>query len=82
VEGLVHISDLEDDYYTFEEKFYRLKGQNSGRVYRLGDPVRVRVVKADPNERILDFLLVKAAHRKPTPPDKDKKESRKQRRRR
>ncbi|MGH7492499.1 MAG: ribonuclease R [bacterium] len=80
VEGLVHISDLEDDYYIFEEKLYRLKGQNGGHIYRLGDPVRVKVVKADPNERILDFLLVKAPHRKHTPPDKDKKESRKQRR--
>jgi ribonuclease R len=58
VEGLVHISDLEDDYYVFEEKAYRLKGQNSGRVYRLGDEVRVRVVRVDPNERLLDFVLV------------------------
>jgi ribonuclease R len=58
VEGLVHISDLEDDYYIFEEKAYRLKGQNSGRVYRLGDEVRVRVVRVDPNERLLDFVLV------------------------
>ncbi len=58
VEGLVHISDLADDYYIFEEKLYRLKGQNSGRVYRLGDPVRIRVAKVNPNERLLDFLLV------------------------
>jgi ribonuclease R len=60
VEGLVHISDLEDDYYIFEERAYRLKGQNSGRVYRLGDEVRVRVVRVDPNERVLDFVLVEA----------------------
>ena len=79
VEGLVHISDLEDDYYIFEEKMYRLKGQKSGRVYRLGDPVRVRVVKADPNERILDFLLVKPPHRKNARPEP--KESRQKRRR-
>lgn len=58
VEGLVHISDLADDYYLFEEKLHRLKGQNSGRVYRLGDPVRIRVAKVNPNERLLDFLLV------------------------
>ncbi|MCI0693740.1 ribonuclease R [candidate division KSB1 bacterium] len=66
VEGLVHISDLEDDYYIFEERAYRLKGQNSGRVYRLGDEVRVRVVRVDPNERVLDFVLVEA-------PSKNKK---------
>lgn len=58
VEGLIHISDLADDYYLFEEKLYRLKGQNSGRIYRLGDPVRIRVAKVNPNERLLDFLLV------------------------
>lgn len=58
VEGLVHVSDLEDDYYIFEEKAYRLKGQNSGRTYRLGDAVRVRVVRVDANERLLDFVLV------------------------
>lgn len=78
VEGLVHISDLEDDYYIFEEKLYRLKGQNSGRLYRLGDPVRVKVVKADPNERILDFLLVNAGHTPKT--FSPKKQPRKQRR--
>jgi ribonuclease R len=62
VEGLVHISDLEDDYYIFEEKAYRLKGQNSGRIYRLGDDVRVRVVRADASERVLDFVLVPDFH--------------------
>jgi ribonuclease R len=64
VEGLVHISDLEDDYYIFEEKAYRLKGQNSGRVYRLGDKVRVRVVRVDPAERLLDFVLIASDSRK------------------
>jgi len=62
VEGLVHISDLEGDYYIFEEQAYRLKGQNSGRVYRMGDKVRVRVVRVDPNERLLDFVLVASPH--------------------
>jgi ribonuclease R len=62
VEGLVHISDLADDYYIFEERAYRLKGQNSGRIYRLGDEVRVRVVRADASERLLDFVLVTPTH--------------------
>jgi ribonuclease R len=77
VEGLVHISDLEDDYYIFEEKAYRLKGENTGRIYRLGDEVRVRVVRVDPNERLLDFVLVEppARHFK-----RKKKESKKIRR--
>jgi ribonuclease R len=78
VEGLVHVSDLEDDYYVFEEKAYRLKGQNSGRVYRLGDEVRVRVVRVDPNERLLDFVLVTAPRHKS--PQKKKTEQKKSRR--
>jgi ribonuclease R len=76
VEGLVHVSDLEDDYYVFEEKAYRLKGQNSGRVYRLGDEVRVRVVRVDPNERLLDFVLVEAPRRKSQVKKKESKKSR------
>ncbi|MDZ7267162.1 MAG: ribonuclease R [candidate division KSB1 bacterium] len=80
VEGLVHISDLEDDYYVFEEKAYRLKGQNSGRVYRLGDPVRVKVVKVDVSERLLDFVLVEKkprAARRQRPQEKPPRKRRK-----
>ncbi|MFQ6112964.1 MAG: ribonuclease R [bacterium] len=57
VEGLVHISDLEDDYYFHDEKNYQLIGQNSQKTYRLGDPVKVRVVRVDANERVVDFVL-------------------------
>jgi ribonuclease R len=80
VEGLVHISDLADDYYLFEEKAYRLKGQNSGRVYRLGDEVRVRVVRADPGERLLDFVLVEEPRRKSSRKNKMNKNHKKIRR--
>ncbi|RMF56495.1 MAG: RNB domain-containing ribonuclease [Calditrichaeota bacterium] len=58
VEGLVHISDLEDDYYVHDEKNYQLIGQHSQKTYRLGDRVRVRVVRVDPDERVIDFVLV------------------------
>jgi ribonuclease R len=58
VEGLVHISDLEDDYYFHDEKNYRLVGERTGKIYRLGDPVIVRVVRVEPDERIVDFVLV------------------------
>lgn len=63
VEGLVHISDLEDDYYLHDEKNYRLVGEHSGKVYRLGDPVKVRVVRVEPDERIVDFVLVQNGER-------------------
>jgi len=57
-EGLVHISDLEDDYYIHDEKNYQLIGQNTRKRYRLGDPVHIRVMRVDVNERIVDFVLV------------------------
>ena len=43
VEGLVHVSDLHDDFYRYDETGHRLVGQRQGRVIRLGDAVRVRV---------------------------------------
>ncbi|MFQ5641786.1 MAG: S1 RNA-binding domain-containing protein, partial [bacterium] len=57
VEGLVHISDLEDDYYFHDEKNHRLVGQRAQKTYRLGDSVRVRVARVDKDERIVDFVL-------------------------
>ena len=58
VEGLVHISDLEDDYYFHDEKNHQLVGQHTEKTYRLGDPVKVQVVRVDKAERIVDFVLV------------------------
>ncbi|RKY84659.1 ribonuclease R [candidate division KSB1 bacterium] len=59
VEGLVHVKDLENDYFIHDEKHYALVGQRSGKVYRLGDKVRVQVVRAVPKEGIVDFVLAK-----------------------
>jgi ribonuclease R len=47
VEGLVHISELRDDFYTYDELGHRLVGQRSGRVLRLGDALRARVTSID-----------------------------------
>ncbi len=58
VEGLVHISDLEDDYYIHDQENYSLVGQDTGRTYRLGDPVKVQVVRVSVDERVIDFVLV------------------------
>ncbi len=57
VEGLVHISDLADDYFLYDEKQYALRGRSRGRIYRLGDAVRVRVLGVDPEEHRIQFLL-------------------------
>ncbi|MEW5763070.1 MAG: ribonuclease R [Bacillota bacterium] len=55
VEGLVTLTNLTDDYYLYDEKAYRLVGQRTGRIYRLGDPITVRVLKVSSAERQIEF---------------------------
>ena len=49
---------MKDDYYNFDEENYRLVGEQHGRVFRLGEPVRVRVRNAEPANRTIDFTYV------------------------
>ena len=58
VEGLVHISSLQSDYYQFDAVKQALIGERSGMRYRLGDQVQIRVVRVDLDERKIDFMLV------------------------
>jgi ribonuclease R len=58
VEGLVHISTLTDDYYYYEEASHSLTGRRTHRRYRLGDKVRVDVVRVDLQRRQLDFRVL------------------------
>ncbi|KND51695.1 MAG: ribonuclease R [Parcubacteria bacterium C7867-001] len=58
-DGMVRINSIGDDYYTFDEKRYRLVGERTKKEYALGDPIRVRLIAARPFERELDFELVK-----------------------
>lgn len=57
VEGLVHISTLDDDYYVYDERNYRLTGQHTHRSFRLGDHVCVRANRADIESHNVDFVL-------------------------
>jgi predicted RNA-binding protein with RPS1 domain len=57
VEGLVHISAMADDYYIFKEKTYTLKGESTGKVYRLGDRLDVRVARVDLERRRIDLAI-------------------------
>jgi ribonuclease R len=57
VEGMVHVSTMADDYYRFIEKQHLLKGENTGKVYRLGDRVNVQVIKVDLERRQIDLGL-------------------------
>ena len=58
VQGLLHVRDLSDDYYMYDEKHYTLKGRRTGKQYRLGDTLEVKVVRVDPEERQIDFALM------------------------
>ncbi|HVZ88505.1 MAG TPA: VacB/RNase II family 3'-5' exoribonuclease, partial [Polyangia bacterium] len=57
VEGLVRIDALSDDYYTFDEQAARLVGRRSGRIFALGDSVRVEVQSVSVVRRKIDFAL-------------------------
>jgi ribonuclease R len=57
VEGLIHVSRMYDDRYYYKEETYEMYGIDTGRVYRLGDKVRVRVVDADKATKTVDFEL-------------------------
>jgi ribonuclease R len=58
VEGLVHVSSMADDYYRFLEQTHTLRGENTGKTYRLGDQVTVQVIRVDMERRQIDLGLV------------------------
>jgi ribonuclease R len=57
VEGLVHLSTMADDYYRFREQQHALFGENTKKVYRLGDQVSVQIVRVDMERRQIDLAL-------------------------
>jgi len=57
VEGLVPVSSLGDDFYVYEEKQHRLRGRSSGKIFRLGDGIRVQLKAIDEIRRRLDFRI-------------------------
>ena len=56
-EGLIPMRDLDDDYYEFDEKNYRLVGHRTHRQYCLGDPLRIVIARVDMERRQIDFAL-------------------------
>ncbi|MBI2277023.1 MAG: ribonuclease R [Dechloromonas sp.] len=60
VEGLVHVSDLGEDYFQFDNVKHQMLGERTGQRYRLGDRVRVKLVRADLESNKIDFVLVRA----------------------
>ncbi|MGE0704959.1 MAG: ribonuclease R [Vicinamibacterales bacterium] len=63
VEGLVHVSTMADDYYRFVESAHMLRGENTHKVYRLGDKVLVQVVRVNMDVRQIDLGLVEILER-------------------
>ena len=57
VEGMVHVSNLYDDRYYYNEETYEMYGVDTGKVYRMGQRVRVRVLDADKEMRTIDFCI-------------------------
>lgn len=57
IEGLVHVSSLLDDYYFYDEDHHCFIGEHKRRIFRLGDVVKVKVIKTNVEERTIDFAL-------------------------
>ena len=57
IEGLISMTDLDDDYYEYDEKSLILKGRNTGKVYSIGDSISIIVKRADANLREIDFMI-------------------------
>ena len=58
IEGLVHISEIKGDYYTFDETTHTLRGEKKGKMYKLGQKVRVVVTNASKENSTIDFNFV------------------------
>lgn len=57
VEGLLHITSLANDYYEYDPTRHCLRGKRTGKKYCLGDPIRVKVARADLDDKQIDFVL-------------------------
>jgi ribonuclease R len=56
-EGLIHVSTLDNDYYTYDQKHYALVGRSSKRRFTLGDEVKMNLVAVDLDERRIEWKL-------------------------
>ncbi len=58
IEGMIRVSEMNDDYYIYDEEHYQMVGEHTKKVYKLGQTVIVEVVNADKIQRTIDFALV------------------------
>jgi len=57
-EGLVRLKDIKDDYYFYDEKSYSIIGARTKKTYRLGDKIKVKLIKADVKKTEIDFIII------------------------
>ena len=55
---MVHVSNMTDDYYHFDERQMAMIGERQAKVFRIGDPVKIKVINVDVDERMIDFQIV------------------------
>lgn len=58
IEGMVRLRDLNDDYYILDQQNYRIVGRRRRKMYRIGDKVKVRVLKVDTEHRWIDLVII------------------------
>ncbi len=75
IEGMVALRDVRSDFFQFDDEHYRLVGRRTGKVYNLGDAVRIRVKKANQEQCLLDYELVEPDAPERTPRERGDRES-------
>lgn len=73
VEGLVHVSMMDDDYYRFDEDHLVMIGERTGKVFRIGQPIKVKLMRADVEDVQIDFSIVEDFAKGDKPKDKHHK---------
>lgn len=57
IEGMIRVADIPGDYYYYDEDLHRMVGENTGKVYKMGEPLRIIVAGVDKLTRTIDFVL-------------------------
>lgn len=78
IEGLIHINALKQDYFHYLESHLALVGERTGTTFKIGQKVKIRVVKADPETREIDFELIEAEAVENVQIDKNRQQRRRQ----
>jgi ribonuclease R len=77
VEGLVHVTSLKNDYYAFDQLRHRLRGERTNTIYRLGDRLRVKVIRVSLEDKQIDFdLIIPESEKVSVKPKAEKKPAR------